>query len=466
VNKQARATTGCFRTTNRGALAMESGLRPATAQLENRQRRFGLRLLSLPDGDQAREVVGARSGIGGRLKNALALAHRGRTETTVLLEEPEALEAETIQEDEETAKAEAERSRLGLTMFTDGSRLDSGATGYAVAWQKGQSWVGIKNHMGYNQEAYDAECAALARALEEAAKRRTAPERVTIFTDAQAAIRRMASEDPGPGQKYAILARRHIAALRRARPSMAIEIRWCPAHKGVPGNEKADEWAKLAAEEPEARGVERLQGGARPVPLPRSLAHIKREISTKKWDEAPMGGETDLREEIQDAAHAAAGQDSGRKQQEGCRKVLPDQDWALPYRGIPGVDKEPSVSPVLVVQVQEADKGACLQELRTMEGTAESAVEGTAESAVEGGVEGDWERKETVRDPGLLELLLAAPAWRAGGSVTTATATTATLWRAMASQRQWQRDPGNDGLAFSHSSVFGILSSLLLYTSI
>jgi hypothetical protein len=66
----------------------------------------------------------------------------------------------------------------------------------AVVWQNGQSWVGIKNHMGYNQEAYDAECAALARALEEAAKRQTVPERVTIFTDAQAAIRRMVSEDP------------------------------------------------------------------------------------------------------------------------------------------------------------------------------------------------------------------------------------------------------------------------------
>jgi ribonuclease HI len=81
-------------------------------------------------------------------------------------------------------------------MFIDGSRLDSGATGYAVRWQNGQSWVGIKNHMGNNQEAYDAECAALARALEEAAKRQTVPERVTIFTDAQAAIRRMVSEDP------------------------------------------------------------------------------------------------------------------------------------------------------------------------------------------------------------------------------------------------------------------------------
>ena len=133
VNKQAWAVTGCFRTTNCRALAMELGLRPATAQLENRQRRFGLRLLSVPDGDQAREVVGARSGIGGRLKNALV--HRGSTEMTVLLEELEALNTETIQEDEKRAKVEVERIRPGLTMFTDGLRLDSGATEYAVAWQ-------------------------------------------------------------------------------------------------------------------------------------------------------------------------------------------------------------------------------------------------------------------------------------------------------------------------------------------
>jgi len=205
---------------------------------------------------------------------------------TVLLEEPEALDAETIQEDEKTAKVEAEQIRPGLTMFTDGSRLDSGATGYAVAWQNGQSWVGINNHMGYNQEAYDAECAALARALEEAANRQTVPEQVTIFTDAQAAIRLMASEEPGPGQKYTIPARRHIAKLRRARLGITIDIWLCPAHKGVPGNKKANEWAKMAAEKPEARGVEWLQGGTCPVPLPRSLAHIKHEISTKKWDEA------------------------------------------------------------------------------------------------------------------------------------------------------------------------------------
>jgi hypothetical protein len=53
-------------------------------------------------------------------------------------------------------------------MFTDGSRLESGATGYVVAWKTGQTWKGIKTHMGYNKEAFDVECAALARVLESA----------------------------------------------------------------------------------------------------------------------------------------------------------------------------------------------------------------------------------------------------------------------------------------------------------
>jgi len=252
VNQETRGTTGCFRTTNLGALSMESGLRAATAQLENMQRRLGLRLLSLPQGDQAREVVGAPTAIGRKLTSALAYA--GRAESTVLLEEPETLDAGLLQEEEAEAKAEAEKDRPGLTIFTDGSRLDSGAAGYSVVWKRGQTWVGIKTHMGCNQEAYGAECAALARALESASRRQTTPERIAIFADAQAAIRRIAYEEPGLGQQYALQARKHIATLRKARPGVIIEIQWCPAHKGVAGNEKADEWAKIAAEEPDARG--------------------------------------------------------------------------------------------------------------------------------------------------------------------------------------------------------------------
>ena len=203
------------------------------------------------------------------------------------------LDAELVQEEEAEAKAEG-RATAGC-----------GAAGYAVVWKNGQSWVGIKTHIGYNQEAYGAECAALARALESASRRQTTPVRVTIFTDAQAAIRRMASVEPGPGQQYALQARKHIATLRRARQGIIIEIRWCPVHKGVAGNEKADEWAKLAAAEPDAHGVERLKyldrDEARAMPLPRSLANLKREISEKKWAETTVGWGPDLQDEIQDA---------------------------------------------------------------------------------------------------------------------------------------------------------------------
>jgi hypothetical protein len=100
----------------------------------------------------------------------------------------------------------------------------------------------------------------------------------------------MTTDEPGPGQKYAMQARKWIADLQLARPGIGIEIRWCPAHQRVAGSEKADEWARLAAEEPDAHGVEWLgyadRYGRWPIPLPRSLANIKREISEKKWAEA------------------------------------------------------------------------------------------------------------------------------------------------------------------------------------
>ena len=43
---------------------------------------------------------------------------------------------------------------------------------------------------------------------------------------------------------------------------------------------------KARCGEPDAHCVEWLQAGARPMLLPRSLAHLKREISEKKWGEA------------------------------------------------------------------------------------------------------------------------------------------------------------------------------------
>jgi len=99
----------------------------------------------------------------------------------------------------------------------------------------------------------------------------------------------MTFDGPGPsGQKYAIMARKHIATLRAKEPCVRIEIRWCPGHQGIEGNEIADEWAKLAANQPDAHGVEwfsfrnpRAKAKKRRFPLPRSLANVKRGFSER-----------------------------------------------------------------------------------------------------------------------------------------------------------------------------------------
>jgi hypothetical protein len=92
---------------------------------------------------------------------------------------------------------------------------------------------------------------------------------MATFTDAPAAIKRTALEEPGRSQMYAIPARKHNMGLSRAGPGIISKLRWCPAYKGVPGNEKAGEWTKLAAEEPGADGVEWLRycnpAGTRPM---------------------------------------------------------------------------------------------------------------------------------------------------------------------------------------------------------
>ena len=103
----------------------------------------------------------------------------------------------------------------------------------------------------------------------------------------------MASDEPGPGQKYALEARRHIATLRAKEPSVRIEIRWCPSHQGIEGNEVADEWAKLAADEPDAHGGNgsrprtRTARSPREPPLCRGPSPTSSGgFSEKKWQDA------------------------------------------------------------------------------------------------------------------------------------------------------------------------------------
>jgi len=69
--------------------------------------------------------------------------------------------------------------------------------------------------------------------------------RVTVVTDSQATLRRIQSDEPGPGQVLALRTMNWTDA--SARKNILVEYRWVPAHKGIEGNEEADQQATKAA---------------------------------------------------------------------------------------------------------------------------------------------------------------------------------------------------------------------------
>jgi ribonuclease HI len=194
------------------------------------------------------------------------------------------LKGRVIVEDTDSAKATAETwsTDKGFAVFTDGSKSEEGWTGCAAVWKSDDTWQGRKMFMGRNKEVFDAELYAIWLGLTAARDHQdewaaVGPKSITIFTDAQAALKRIRNNDPGPGQW---LARRILRTERQLRQAgWTTEFRWVPGHKGVEGNETADQWAKEAAE---ALGADRLPREDESIT---TLAHVARGVTEAKWNE-------------------------------------------------------------------------------------------------------------------------------------------------------------------------------------
>src|SRR5699024_9400819 len=100
----------------------------------------------------------------------------------------------------------------GLTIWSDGSRLENGRCGAGLAWQEpGGAWKTQGIPLGKGHEVFDAELLGVVQALQVAGK--MGDQRpVTILLDSQSAIARLRHTQPGPGQALAIQA--HAIAKR------------------------------------------------------------------------------------------------------------------------------------------------------------------------------------------------------------------------------------------------------------
>jgi hypothetical protein len=119
-----------------------------------------------------------------------------------------------ILDDESTAKraaqhwAKVKQAKVGAGVWmwwTDGSRSDDGQVGAAAVCTHRSEWRTCHSYLGTeHMEVFDSELWAIGLALGETVKRRETLQRhgvktVAVFSDSQAAIRRMAHLEPGPG---------------------------------------------------------------------------------------------------------------------------------------------------------------------------------------------------------------------------------------------------------------------------
>jgi ribonuclease HI len=160
----------------------------------------------------------------------------------------------------------------------------------AVAAREG---IFERRHLGTTDEStvYVAELNGIEMAVANLANRPEdqRPTKTVIFSDCQAAIQAVQNPKRSSGQYVLDRIYDHVRTLRKLQTptfdQIPIEIRWIPAHVGVPGNETADVEAKLAATGGVENGAEQPhpEGSAGRVLLAATAKRRVRRRIKERW---------------------------------------------------------------------------------------------------------------------------------------------------------------------------------------
>ncbi|KAJ1299356.1 hypothetical protein OPQ81_011876 [Rhizoctonia solani] len=253
----ARAILGAMQSTPVTSLDAHLDLLPMHILLNEACQHAAIRLAATPPGHPLNKAV-ARCAIGRKkhpspLQRILHFANVRPTdfEKRPLSHRPLPSAPPERYPDRSVAAATAWGDASHLLVFADVAVGQAGVAAAAVLWtDEGRELrTGIRLGEAGTLSSLDAELAGilLAAHLITVFQGDTITEDATIYTDSQAAISCINNQMVGASRELLRATRRAIKLARKGSGGTTIQLRWCPGHEGIPGNEAVDEEAARVA---------------------------------------------------------------------------------------------------------------------------------------------------------------------------------------------------------------------------